>query len=100
MLCRVALVRTHVSEEFSASFIRVTTIGELGHYVSGAGYVYFFRCKVTWEGILPVWVRYTELSCMCEQSSDLDCAALSNEAGFFPLLIIPQDENRFIFRNI
>jgi hypothetical protein len=30
MLRRVALVRSDVSEELSASFIRVTTIGELG----------------------------------------------------------------------
>jgi hypothetical protein len=30
MLRRVALVRTHVSEELSASSIRVTIIGELG----------------------------------------------------------------------
>jgi hypothetical protein len=30
MLRRVALVRTDVSEELSATFIRVTTIGELG----------------------------------------------------------------------
>jgi hypothetical protein len=30
MLLRVALVRTDVSEEPSASFIRVTSIGELG----------------------------------------------------------------------
>jgi hypothetical protein len=30
MLCSVALVRTDVSEELSASFIRVTGIGELG----------------------------------------------------------------------
>jgi hypothetical protein len=30
MLRRVALVRTAVSEELSASFIRVTRIGELG----------------------------------------------------------------------
>jgi hypothetical protein len=30
MLRRVALVRTDVSEEISASFIRVTRIGELG----------------------------------------------------------------------
>jgi hypothetical protein len=30
MLRRVDLVRTHVSEEFSVSFIRVTRIGELG----------------------------------------------------------------------
>jgi hypothetical protein len=30
MLCHVALVRTDVSEELSASIIRVTKIGELG----------------------------------------------------------------------
>jgi hypothetical protein len=30
MLRRVALVRTYVSEELSASIIRVTRIGELG----------------------------------------------------------------------
>jgi hypothetical protein len=30
MLHHVALVRTGVSEELSASFIRMTTIGELG----------------------------------------------------------------------
>jgi hypothetical protein len=30
MLRHVALVRTDVSEELSASFIRVTSIGELG----------------------------------------------------------------------
>jgi hypothetical protein len=30
MLRRVALVRTVVSEELSASFIRITRIGELG----------------------------------------------------------------------
>jgi hypothetical protein len=30
MLCRVALVRTDVSEELSASIIRMTRIGELG----------------------------------------------------------------------
>jgi hypothetical protein len=30
ILCYVALVRTDVSEELSATFIRVTRIGELG----------------------------------------------------------------------
>jgi hypothetical protein len=34
MLRRVALVRTHVSEEFSASFIGATRIGELGTTVA------------------------------------------------------------------
>jgi hypothetical protein len=30
MICRVVLVRTDVSKELSASFVRVTRIGELG----------------------------------------------------------------------
>jgi hypothetical protein len=30
MVCRVALIRTDVSEELRASIIRVTRIGELG----------------------------------------------------------------------
>jgi hypothetical protein len=34
ILCHVALVRTDVSEEPSASFIRVTRIGELGTTLS------------------------------------------------------------------
>jgi hypothetical protein len=38
MLCRVALVRTDVSEELSASIIRVTRIDELGT-VASYGYV-------------------------------------------------------------
>jgi hypothetical protein len=35
MLCHVALVRTDVSDEFSASFIRVTRIGELEIALAG-----------------------------------------------------------------
>jgi hypothetical protein len=34
MLLRVALVRADISEELSASFIRVTRIGELGTTLS------------------------------------------------------------------
>jgi hypothetical protein len=37
MLRRVALVRTDVSEELSASFIRVTRIGELGRTLAVTG---------------------------------------------------------------
>jgi hypothetical protein len=36
MLRHVALVRTDVSEELSASFIRVTRIGELGTTLAGS----------------------------------------------------------------
>jgi hypothetical protein len=39
MLSRVALVRTDVSEELSASFIRVTRIGELGRLLVTASVV-------------------------------------------------------------
>jgi hypothetical protein len=38
MLRRVALVRTDVSVELKASFIRVTRIGELGTNASVASY--------------------------------------------------------------
>jgi hypothetical protein len=41
MLHRVALVRTDVSEELTASFIRVTRIGELGTTVAS----YSYRCS-------------------------------------------------------
>jgi hypothetical protein len=49
MLCRVALLRTDVSEEPSASFIRVTRIGELGTTLaatSNGRTLYFFAACV------------------------------------------------------
>jgi hypothetical protein len=42
LLCRVALVRTDVSEEPGASFIKVTRIGELGRNTKW----YFFAAYV------------------------------------------------------
>jgi hypothetical protein len=47
MLRHVALVRTNVSEELSASFIRVTRIGELGTTlaVTSRGYVTRASCR-------------------------------------------------------
>jgi hypothetical protein len=43
MLRRVALVRTDVSEELSASIIRVTRIGELGTLAVTSNYFVFLR---------------------------------------------------------
>jgi hypothetical protein len=43
MLRRVALVRTEVSEELSASFIRVTRIGELGTTLAATSNRRMFR---------------------------------------------------------
>jgi hypothetical protein len=49
LLRRVALVRTHVSEEPSASFIRVTRIGELGTTLVAASVVpSFLGSSDTW----------------------------------------------------
>jgi hypothetical protein len=46
MLRRVALVRTDISEEFSASFITVTKIGELGTTPAVTSTWYFFAACV------------------------------------------------------
>jgi hypothetical protein len=47
MLRRVALVRTDVSEELSASFIRVTRIGELGTSIAVTSNRCTRSCQVT-----------------------------------------------------
>jgi hypothetical protein len=43
MLCRVALVRTDVSEELSASFIAVTRMDELGTTLAVTNNLVFLR---------------------------------------------------------
>jgi hypothetical protein len=45
MLCRVALVRTDVSEKLSASFIMVTRISELGTTQRASVASYSYRCS-------------------------------------------------------
>jgi hypothetical protein len=49
MLRRVALVRTDVSEEPSASFIRVTRIGELGTTLAATSNRLTLRRNTKWE---------------------------------------------------
>jgi hypothetical protein len=51
MLRRVALVRTDVSEELSASFIRVTRIGELGTTLAATSHQR--TCNVPEDTIVP-----------------------------------------------
>jgi DNA-binding TFAR19-related protein (PDSD5 family) len=46
MLRRVALVRTDVSEELSASFIRVTRIGEVGTTLTVTSIISSHRASV------------------------------------------------------
>jgi hypothetical protein len=48
MLRRVALVRADVLEEPSASFIRVTRLGELGTMLAVTSYRRKLRRNVTW----------------------------------------------------
>jgi hypothetical protein len=49
MLHRVALVRTDISEEPSASFIRVTRIGELGTTLAATSNRRTLRRNTKWE---------------------------------------------------
>jgi hypothetical protein len=64
MLRRVALVRTDVSEELSASFIRVTKIGELGKTLGVTSQkAPFFRTTVT-EAKLYCDEQRTAVGCM------------------------------------
>jgi hypothetical protein len=48
MISRVALVRTDVSEELSASIIRVIRIGELETTLAVTACWYFFAACVGW----------------------------------------------------
>jgi hypothetical protein len=51
LLRRVALVRTDVSEELNASFIRVTRIGELGTTLAVTGNRRTLRKNTKWQRV-------------------------------------------------
>jgi hypothetical protein len=53
MLRRVALVRTDVSEELSASFIRVTGIGELGTTLAVTIFLRIVRRLLVRASVVP-----------------------------------------------
>jgi hypothetical protein len=53
MLRRVALVRTCVSEELSASFIRVTRIGELGTTLADLAFLRSVRRLLVTASVVP-----------------------------------------------
>jgi hypothetical protein len=69
MLCRVALVRIDISEEPSASFIRVTRIGEIGTTLA-----------VTTSVIpsSPILVTLMKEALSSSETSDLTRATLRN----------------------
>jgi hypothetical protein len=56
MLCHVALVRTDVSEELSASFIRVTRIGELGTSLAVTSNQHTLRRNTKWYQVVTASV--------------------------------------------
>jgi hypothetical protein len=64
MLRRVALIITDVSEELSASFIRVTTIGELGTTLAVTSKQSVLT-RATWRNI-------PEYLSLCLQTEDKD----------------------------
>jgi hypothetical protein len=58
MLRRVALVRTDVSEELRASFIRVTRIGELGTTLAVTSNRRIFRIYAKFEVFTAVTMKH------------------------------------------
>jgi hypothetical protein len=55
MLRRVVLVRTDVSEELSASFIRVTRIGELGTTLANASKLPLFSTPTNFPSVISCY---------------------------------------------
>jgi hypothetical protein len=53
MLRRVALVRTDISEKYNASFIRVTSIGEIGTTVAVTSNRRTLRSNTNTASVLP-----------------------------------------------
>jgi hypothetical protein len=72
MLHRVALVRTDIAEELSASIIRVTRIGEVGTTLTWCRFVYEPIDAESYEGTLktlkPFVVLYASAVCLVSVS--------------------------------
>jgi hypothetical protein len=82
MLRRVALVRTDVSEETSASFIRVTRIGKLGTAPAVTSYRRTLRLLVTASVVLspPILVTLMKEALVSSETSVLTRATRRNIA--------------------
>jgi hypothetical protein len=83
MLRRVALVRTDVSEELSASFIRVTRIGELGTTLAVTHAAKKFLRSVS--RLLPFFIVTFVCKRNCPYGSDL-LASTFRVLPFFSLI--------------
>jgi hypothetical protein len=69
MLHRVALVRTDVSEELSASFIRVTRIGELGTTLAATSNRRKLRRNTKLVFQRPTVACLENVNCICRLTS-------------------------------
>jgi hypothetical protein len=78
MLCRVALVRTDVSEGLSASFIRVTRIGELGKTLAFLRSVHGFLVPASVVLNSPIFVTLMKKTSSSSESSVLTIATRRN----------------------
>jgi hypothetical protein len=92
MLRCVAIVRTDVSEELSASFIRVTRIAELG--TSSLG-VSFKRASVASYSISPILVTLMKEELICSETSVLTRATRNNILEDAILHLLTSDAIKF-----
>jgi hypothetical protein len=78
ILHRVALVTTDASEEFSASFLRVTRIGELGTMLAVTSSVHRLLVAASVVPSSPILVTLMKEALSSSETSDLTRATLLN----------------------
>jgi hypothetical protein len=78
MLRRVALVRADVSEKLSASFIRVTRVGELGTTLAAKKYVRRLLVTASVVPSSPILVTLMKKALSFSETSALTRATLRN----------------------
>jgi hypothetical protein len=93
MLRRVVLVRTDVSEELSASFIRVTRIGELGTTLAVASNGHALRRLLVTASVVPSSPILVTLMREALISSETSVHGITSQKSPFFIVTAPKTSN-------